>query len=281
MATFEQKFLELAIRRLKNKKRLPRQHGPKAPEGIEREYKIDLRNYFRRVEHHVNGILIPRLPDLLASHVSKRSDAAGDDAHELVKRVKIKVEEDYSDAALKRLAMHRGVETSAFNRKVIGSNIKKVIGIEPIFSDVFLAGELSTFAIGNVNLITSLKDGTLDNVEKKVFTAFRQGTRAEDLALDIRKYIDPDVGNVGARADLIARDQIAKLNGQLTYLRQTDLGINRYTWRTMGDERVRDSHAVKDGNIYSWDDPPADTGHPGEDFQCRCYAEPVLSDLFD
>jgi len=46
-----------------------------------------------------------------------------------------------------------------------------------------------------------------------------------------------------------------------------------YIWRTSGDGKVRDSHAANNGKIFAWDDPPP-TGHPGEDFGCRCTAEP-------
>ena len=46
----------------------------------------------------------------------------------------------------------------------------------------------------------------------------------------------------------------------------------RYIWRTQGDGKVRASHRANDGKIFSWDDPPP-TGHPGEDFGCRCWAE--------
>lgn len=46
-----------------------------------------------------------------------------------------------------------------------------------------------------------------------------------------------------------------------------------YIWRTQGDENVRSSHAANNGQVFARDDPPA-TGHPGEDYGCRCTAEP-------
>lgn len=46
-----------------------------------------------------------------------------------------------------------------------------------------------------------------------------------------------------------------------------------YIWRTRGDGKVRASHAANNGRIFSWDNPPP-VGHPGEDFGCRCTAEP-------
>lgn len=48
-----------------------------------------------------------------------------------------------------------------------------------------------------------------------------------------------------------------------------------YIWHTVGDGKVRSSHADRDGKIFSWNDPP-DGGHPGEDYNCRCWAEDVL-----
>lgn len=47
----------------------------------------------------------------------------------------------------------------------------------------------------------------------------------------------------------------------------------QYIWRTQGDANVRPSHTANDGHIFAWDNPPP-TGHPGEDFGCRCTAEP-------
>lgn len=51
-----------------------------------------------------------------------------------------------------------------------------------------------------------------------------------------------------------------------------------YVWRTRGDGKVRPSHAANDGKIFAWDDPPP-TGHPGEDYGCRCTAEPFLANI--
>ena len=46
-----------------------------------------------------------------------------------------------------------------------------------------------------------------------------------------------------------------------------------YIWRTKRDNKVRPSHAANEGKVFSWDNPPP-TGHPGDDDNCRCVAEP-------
>jgi|GEM_PF-7116926 len=46
-----------------------------------------------------------------------------------------------------------------------------------------------------------------------------------------------------------------------------------YIWRTQGDEKVRGSHAANEGKVFSYANPPP-TGNPGEEYGCRCFAEP-------
>lgn len=55
--------------------------------------------------------------------------------------------------------------------------------------------------------------------------------------------------------------------------RKDDPATDRYVWRTRRDEKVRKTHRMNDGRIFSWDDPP-ETGHPGEAENCRCEAIP-------
>ncbi|MDB2414379.1 phage minor head protein [Rickettsiales bacterium] len=51
-------------------------------------------------------------------------------------------------------------------------------------------------------------------------------------------------------------------------------GSTHYIWRTQDDKKVRPSHAANDDKIFEWSKKPK-TGHPGEDFNCRCWAEPI------
>ncbi len=48
-----------------------------------------------------------------------------------------------------------------------------------------------------------------------------------------------------------------------------------YVWRTQRDAKVRGAHRIQDGRIFSWSNPPP-TGHPGQDFNCRCQAIPYI-----
>ncbi len=62
--------------------------------------------------------------------------------------------------------------------------------------------------------------------------------------------------------------------GLINELRQRGLGIRQYIWRSRDDGKVRSAHAAHDDQVFSWDNPPED-GHPGQAFNCRCFAEPL------
>jgi SPP1 gp7 family putative phage head morphogenesis protein len=125
----------------------------------------------------------------------------------------------------------------------------------------------------NVSLIQSIDDRYLTDVQRVVAEAQTTGTQTRALTETLRERF-----NVSAsRAELIARDQLGKLDGQINEGRSRQLGVKKYRWSTSGDERVRRSHEELDGKVFSWDAPPA-VGHPGSDFQCRCTSEPVFED---
>lgn len=49
-----------------------------------------------------------------------------------------------------------------------------------------------------------------------------------------------------------------------------------YRWQTVGDEKVRPTHAARHGLVFRWEAPLPD-GHPGEAANCRCWAVPVAA----
>ncbi len=124
----------------------------------------------------------------------------------------------------------------------------------------------------NIDLIKSIPEQYFEKLGDAVGKNMERGMRFEDLAKEIER-----IGDVTeSRAKLIARDQASKMNGAFNEARQTSLGIDKYQWQTSGDERVRPEHAENDGKVFSWNDPPLSTGHPGHDVLCRCVAIPCF-----
>jgi SPP1 gp7 family putative phage head morphogenesis protein len=168
----------------------------------------------------------------------------------------------------------------------VAADLTRIVRI-PIRSTIDLT-LLETFRNANIDLIESgiwadrlvpqlRARALLPQVNKTVQDAFAGGLRVEVL----REQIMDRFGVGRSRADLIARDQTLKLNGQINRNRQKEIGIDRYEWSTSRDSRVRKTHK-HDGKIFSWDDPPDPPGvHPGQDYQCRCVAIPVAPDWLD
>jgi SPP1 gp7 family putative phage head morphogenesis protein len=119
-------------------------------------------------------------------------------------------------------------------------------------------------------------DRELSRLSQIIYDGASQGLRYEEIARQVA-----DLGGVSERqAAFIARDQVSSFNGVLTQLRQTHMGLSRYRWRGVLDERERPEHLAREGQIFEWSKPPSD-GHPGIPKLCRCIAEPVLEDLLE
>lgn len=156
-------------------------------------------------------------------------------------------------------------------RSAIGVNISAALSKEGAIQRAVKAAITE-----NIELIKSIPVKYFDRLETIVRKNFETGMRYETIVEKIK-----EVGNVTeSRAKLIARDQTSKMNSSFNQVRQTDLGIDKYIWQTSDDERVRPEHVEHEGKTFRWSEPPANTGHPGEDIQCRCVAIPVF-DLAD
>lgn len=178
-------------------------------------------------------------------------------------------------ARARRAAGNAAGRTEKGNAKEHKRWFKNVIGLDVTQAEPWLTDFVDLFVESNVGLIKSIHTRYFGEVRDIVEAAAITGRRPEGLAREIEERF----GVSKSRARLLARDQVGKLNSQITAARQQRLGIKKYIWRTSGDERVRESHRAKEGRDFLWQDPPNDTGHPGEDFQCRCTAEASLDDI--
>lgn len=265
------------------------------PEAIERFYTKTLLNKISLLEIEIKKRLIERLPFLVAqSEVSfdKRSDDFIDDIKAIMAALGIFSAQIFNDQT--QLASLIGGQISGFNAEQYRRIIRATLGIDPIKNDEFLRTQLKLFAEQNASLIKSIPENMLKDVEAIAFRGMATGATIRDMT----KEIESRFKVTRNRARLIARDQTSKLNSQLTELRQKNVGVIEYIWNSVIDERVRDSHRVLDGKICQWED---DTvyrnqgdsqwrkrsslggyvGTPGSDYQCRCFAEPIIEDIIE
>ena len=132
------------------------------------------------------------------------------------------------------------------------------------------------------NLDLYIKNWAADNIlklRKQITENTFAGRRAEDMVSLIRQNY-----GVGQRkAEFLARQETSLLMSKFHESRFKDIGSQSYIWSSSDDERVREDHKLLNGKIFSWDSPPVvdrrtgRTGHPGEDFGCRCVAIALIS----
>lgn len=150
--------------------------------------------------------------------------------------------------------------------------MKAAAGID-LTTDPDLAPKRVAFRRQNVRLIRSMTREKVSRVSKILADA-GNGTRVETIARRIRDEADASP----ARAVFIARDQVLKLNAEVTRARHEALGLTESIWRTSKDERVRREHKLLDGERFRDDDPPVvsargERGNPGQWFPHRLRRE--------
>jgi SPP1 gp7 family putative phage head morphogenesis protein len=206
-------------------------------------------------------------------HDAIRTDDWTDDVNGIFKELNDSVEQAKKIAPDLALNNFQGVNTR--NRRNFLRTMHAALGVN-VFDNLDTSKQAKLFVHRNTQLITSIPKKYLDQVQDIVLHNFQRGRRAEDFQDEVEERF----GVAESRAALIARDQVSKLNGALTQERQESIGIDGYFWRTSEDERVRPTHVAHDGKRFQWEDPPPDTGHPGEDINCRCHADPDISSIF-
>lgn len=189
----------------------------------------------------------------------------------VIRRVRLVLEAPPPAATIAAIANRVDKRNTADMQRVIGIPIRSIAPPHAI----------DNWREANVALVKSLPSDLLPELESVLHEAEISGWRVEELAKRLQERFDVS----DSRAELIARDQVLKLNSELTEYRQTRAGITHYVWTTSDDERVRPAHADLEGTAHAWGDPPivddktGRTAPPGQDYQCRCTAFPILPEL--
>lgn len=153
----------------------------------------------------------------------------------------------------------------------IGRNLRREIATAP-------TGEaMRQLLAAQVDLITSIPLEAAQRVHGLTLEGISNGGRAAEIASRIRETSDVTKN----RAMLIARTEVARTASVLTQVRATHIGSTHFIWRTAGDAAVRPSHRALNGKAFRWDQPPLcdEPNHralPGQIWNCRCVAEPII-----
>lgn len=176
------------------------------------------------------------------------------------------------------------------NKEAMQKNIASALSVDfaTIIDSPTIKPLLDQAIADNVGMIKSIGTEHFAKVSQAVLDNYRGIPQVDGVSLLERLQ---KIGGISKnKAKFIARDQTAKLTGDLNQARQEDNGIEEYTWHNAQDRRVvgnpsglypkgnraHGNHWDREDKVYSWSKPPAD-GHPGHAPGCRCYAKPKLN----
>ena len=261
---------------------------PQIPQSAEREYTRVVNEYMRLLKVEIEKA-IPEIKD--SYKVNRDADIKDGIRTDSFTDLMLRINEIFASIESKLVKKVSGYglrkkleNLSNLNRKLTVKEWKKAIrstlGIdirEDYYLGDFYKEQLQDWSKQNVELISTIPNDTLAKMREIVYNGYISGKTTTRMLKEIQRAYKVELKH----ARLIARDQTAKLNGQIQRHQQIDAGITEYIWCTSGDERVRDSHKALDGKKFSWDNPPLNSDgracHPGEDYQCRCIGRPVFN----
>ena len=262
------------------------------PDSQEREYTRLLLRYSKQLQADVNRVLLPRLDDIVVQFkVESRADSWIDTLDSLLAEL-ARLAFDAMGSVVTRLPGQFNA-VSKFNEgqfKLVvkantgltlppvmpGAPSSSLLGVNVFRSEPFLKPLAEGWISENTSLIKSLPTRLHPELEGIVRRGVMNGASVKDL----KEQIKARYGVTDYRAKLIAQDQTLKLNADLTRYRLQSVGVRRYTWRSVGDSRVRPEHAYLNGKEFSFDEPPAE-GNPGTPVRCRCRAEAIWDEQPD
>jgi hypothetical protein len=286
------------------------------PWATEKHYAAAIRAWFRPIRDYVKTYIKEHSEAILhgdSANPTVRQDAAtGKSFNIMIRALDAWVGQYISDdPQRKRVSpIYMGLGNIAntvfdFNEGQYEKSAKAALGIEFPVGEDWWPGAKDQWRYNNYWYMQKYARDYVRQMDEMTERAVTSGWSLTELT---RQFMSIDNRLLENKARFLARDQIGKLNGQITWRRMESAGLSMYIWSTSGDERVRGysgglypdahpSHYAMDELLCRWDDPAVcsyDGGktwvdrpagavqlHPGEDYQCRCTALAYWNEIVD
>ncbi len=192
---------------------------------------------------------------------------------EALERAKAKVAAVFTPQRMRNTAKRWLDQINIFNRTNLGDQIKRVRGLDTTQIEPWIDDFLTAAITENVSYISTIPQQYHSRISAVIQQGVKNGQRIPDMTAEIRKVYKVSEN----QARFIAVDQTSSITGQLTERRHRAAGVTKFVWRTSEDERVRESHKDFNGKTYEYSEGAGPKKlKPGQDFRCRCTAEPVF-----
>lgn len=236
--------------------------------------------------------LRPSVEAVARNWAKETRDGVGDDLERLQGEVDKQAAKFFGNDLAGQIS-DLGREIDMFNGEQFNRFSELAIGQRWDNHDPEARQAIKDWSKNNYSLVKSLPAEHVKRLNQVITDGVQQGKAWTDIAQEVQGIGE---GLSRQKAQLIARDQIGKLNGHLSKSRLKEAGVDCYVWQATTDERTRASHAAMNGLVCSIDDPTVyseDGGrtwiprtsamvhaHPGEEIQCRCTKAPYMEALF-
>lgn len=265
------------------------------PHGVEMKYYRQLQSYFKPLTDYVKKYIDENLEPLLRGDDKQiKLDAIpGESYRNMIYNLENWLSIYMPDISSTPESANNNViflglgktadEAMAFSEKEFKKIIDKGIHVNVPTSAPWWDDMKASWAEDNYTLITSNAKKYVEQIniltEQAIVNGMSPGKLKDEIFKATQSLSDK-------HCKLLARDQMGKLNGNITEAQMQEIGLDLYVWSTSYDDRVRDSHALMEGLLCRWDDASVcsyDNGktwesrpsgavdlHPGQDIQCRC-----------
>jgi SPP1 gp7 family putative phage head morphogenesis protein len=237
-------------------------------------YSAKLRQLAKQVQHIIEAVADQEQPPYSSATLARIREALRDYSQAIApwaRRVTAKMIAEVDRRSRTALMAHASEMGAELRLEIMGAPV----------------GETMQQLLGEqVDLITSLPIDAAQRVHEKTIEAITMGGRYAEQTAEIEEALaeaHPEATGkwLRNRATLIARTETARTASKLVEARAIHIGAEQYQWVTSGDWKVRPSHKALNRTIHAWDDPPLSDppdhhSHPGQIWNCRCVALPIL-----
>lgn len=197
----------------------------------------------------------------------------------MAEKVRRKLTKQFDDGRLEKLAKTQTGKVDKRNKAEFYKRIEKRVGInrEELEASEGLTSQINAFSLETFQWIKKIRDETMQDWTANTLRMMAEGNGLPEIMSQFDDMVEKRKGH----AKMVARTQISTFNSLTSKARAQNLGIERAVWVTSKDERVRASHAARDGKefdlsegLYSALD--GKTLIPGNFYNCRCISKFII-----
>lgn len=270
--------------------------APKSPRGIERKFASDVgsmvklmsRIYRKQAIEALNAGTINKFADVLNKTPDGRQ--AFTDAQtgnyskiflKLSNAVQKKLLSRFSNTRIDEMVGKRLNEVDKSNSSRLYASIESKLGVsaKELAATEGMKATRNALIAETSQWIKKTRDETLEYFTSNTLRAMTLGQGLDKIMSEFDGMAEEREGH----ARFVAQNQINNYNSIMTKTRAQEVGVSKAIWRTEGDDKVRESHADRDGKEFDLSEgcySSVDGEHllPGVDYNCRCDYDLIIPD---